>query len=88
MVQRRGIFASGCALAVFTSVAFAPTATAQESDGASEAEARDDSIIVTATRKEERLRDIPLAVSALPTPDSWEWFGETGAVGGIKPLHV
>jgi fermentation-respiration switch protein FrsA (DUF1100 family) len=20
----------------------------------------------------------PLAVSALPTPDSWEWFGETG----------
>ena len=65
MVQRRGIFSSGCALAVLSSIALAPSAVAQESDDTAEAGVKDDSIIVTATRKEERLRDIPLAVSAL-----------------------
>src|SRR3546814_14375654 len=52
-----------CASSALSLLAFAPAALAQEESGAS-AEDGDNAIIVTARRRDERLIDVPVAITA------------------------
>ena len=75
---RRALLLAGCAgIASFAAPAYAQD-TADDSAAVAEAEAEDGVIIVTARRREERLIDVPLSVTALS--------GETLAQQGIQDL--
>ncbi len=75
-----------CATTTLSLLAFAPSAFAQDSDPAASADEGSEEIIVTARRRDERLLDVPIAVSAI-SGDALEARGalDLTDVGNITP---